>query len=262
MDLTRLAIEEFLRFVLVATRMSGLFILAPALGSSGIPTRIKVALAGLVGLIVLPALPPARIGVDVAALSVPGYVVVMAGELLIGLTIGLVAAFVLTGVEMAGLFVGQQTGTGLANVINPMTGSEVSDMGQFYSFLALAVFLVIGGHRMLVAAMLRSFDAVPLGAFRFSADLGLAVVPMAGRIFVIALTLSAPAVTALVLTTVAMGLIARTVPQLNILTAGFPIRILLGWFIVLVSLGAVALWSRDLFLRMFDDLAGLIALMG
>jgi flagellar biosynthetic protein FliR len=259
-DLTRVAIEQFLRFVLVVGRVAGLFLLAPMLGATSVPERVKVALAAMVALVVLPVL-PAGAGAAVGALNLGAYVVVLLGELVIGLAIGLVAAMLLSGVEMAGLFVGQQTGTALANVINPFTETESSDMGQFYSFFALAVFLVIGGHRMLVAAVLRSFEAVPLGGFRFNLDLASAVVPLAGQIFVVALTLSAPVVVTLVLTTIALGFMARTMPQLNIFSTGFPVRLLLGPLVVLLSIGAVGFWSRDLFLSMFDDLADLIALM-
>lgn len=261
MDLTRWAIQEFLRFVLTAARVSGLFLVAPMLSQSSVPQRVKVGLSAVVALAVWPALPPGSGGLNVLGLSLAGYLVAMLGELAVGVAVGLVAAIVMAGVEMAGLFIGQQTGLAFANVLNPLSDTQESVMGQFYSFFVLVIFLFIGGHRMLVAAILRSFEALPLGGVRLSPDVAAGVVGLAGQIFVIAVTLSAPVVLALVLATIAMGLVARTVPQLNILAIGFPIRILLGWMIVLLSLAAVAVWSQDLFGRMFEDLAAVVDLM-
>lgn len=269
MDVTRLAIEGFLRFVLTAARVSGLFLVSPALSPSGVPRRVKVGLAVMVALVVFPVLPAASASLDVGAMTLGAFLVGMIGELAIGVTIGLVAAFVMAGLEMAGLFIGQQTGLALANVINPISGTSVSVMGRFYSLFGLVIFLIIGGHRMLVAAILKSFQAVPLagawqgqpGAGAAAEPIALRIVSLSGQIFAIAVAVSAPVVLALVLTTLALGLIARTVPQLNILAVGFPVRIWLGWTIVLISLGAVGYLSRDLFFQMFEDLASIIDLM-
>lgn len=261
MDLTRVAIEQFLRFVLVACRVAGIFVVAPMLSSESVPQRVKVGLSVIVALVVWPVLPAGMWRVDVGAVGLGAFGLTALGELAIGLMIGLVVAIVLAGIEMAGLFVGQQTGLAFANVLDPLRGEQVDVTGQFYAFLALVVFLVIGGHRMLVAAILRSFQAVPLGGFRLTAAAPTALVTLAGQMFSVAVTISAPVVVTLIVTTVAMGLIARTVPQMNILVIGFPVRILLGWVILLASLGAVAIWSRELFVRMFEDVAEVISLM-
>ena len=261
MDVTRMAIEQFLRFVLTTARVSGLFLMAPMLSDGGVPRRVKIGLAAIVGLIVFPVLPPASARFDVGGLTLAGFVVVLVAELAVGLVIGLLTAIVMAGIEMAGLFVGQQTGVALANVINPLSGSSVSVMGRFYSYFALVVFLTIGGHRLLVAAILKSFLAVPIGGLRFTSGLAEGVAALSGQMFVIAVTISAPVVLALVLATLALGLVARTVPQLNILAIGFPLRIGLGWTVAMLSLAAVAVLSRDLFLRMFEDMGALIELM-
>jgi len=261
MDLTRWAMEQFLRLALVTARVSGLFLVAPGLSTAGIPRRVKVGLAGIVALVILPALPLESSQVVIGAMGLRAYLVAMFGELLVGAAIGLVPAIVLTGIELGGLFVGRQTGLAFANVMNPISGSQVSVMGRFYGFLALVVFLTIGGHRMLVLAVCRSFEVAPLGAFQFNAEVPAAIVGLSGQIFTIGLAVAAPVLVTLVLITVALGLIARTVPQMNILVIGFPVRILLGWLVVVISLGAVVVLSRNLFLRMFEDLFALVELM-
>ena len=115
MDVTRWVAEQFLRFVLVASRVSGLFLVAPMLGDAGVPRRLKVGLAAIFALVILPALPGDSRAVNVGAMSLKGYLVAGLGELAVGLTIGLVAAIVLAGLQLAGLFVGRQT-AGLVSV--------------------------------------------------------------------------------------------------------------------------------------------------
>ena len=266
LDITRRAVEEFLRFALITARVSGLFLVAPVWGGGGVPRRVKVALAAMVALVLLPVVPrgnPAAL-IDGGLLQ---YLAAVGGELLVGTALGLVAAMVLAGIELGGLFVGRQTGLALANVIDPSSGNQVSVMGRFYRFLALVVFLGVGGHRMLVMALCRSYEVAPLGAVALNAsrvagsgELAAALVGAAGRMFTIGLAVAAPVVVTLVVTTIALGLIARTVPQMNILVVGFPVRILLGWLVTLISIGAVAVLAVDLFERMFGDLLGLVEL--
>jgi flagellar biosynthetic protein FliR len=268
MDLTGWAIEQFLRFVLVTGRMSGLFLMAPFFGEGGLPERMKVALAAVTALVLVPVLPVGDPPVAVTSMGLGSYVVALVGELAVGAAIGLAVAVVLVGLELAGLFVGQQTGLAFANVVDPIGGDQVSVMGQFNRFLALVVFLAIGGHRMLLMAMARSFETAPLGrvwAMFGSAGesagpgaVAAALVGLSARMFTIALGVAAPVIVTLVLVTVALGLVARTVPQMNILVVGFPVRILLGWGIVLLGLGATVVLTRDAFFRLFEDLMDLV----
>lgn len=223
-------------FVLVVTRLSGLLIWVPLLSAGMVPTQVKVfltlALAAAVYPTVAPAAPPARLDLfDLAPL--------MASELLIGALIGLLATVPLVTAQLAGLIMGQQMGLGLASVFNPTVDIEGDNIGQILFFAAMSAFLVCGGLDALYGALVHTFSTVPLGGFAMDrAPLDLLVSLVAAG-FTVALRVSMPVLLILALENVAIGFISKSVPSLNIMIFGFPIRVLLGLLIVVLGVGAM-----------------------
>lgn len=237
-----LALEQFLAFTLVLGRLSGLMILAPLFGAPEIPPRVRILLAVTLALVVSPIFWGASVAWPGSLL---GYAWLMAGELAIGLVLGLGMQALFIGLQLAGQMIGQQTGMALGNVFNPQFEAEISVLGQLYYLLGLAIFLIVGGHRLLLGAVLDTFRAIPLAGAGFTSGMVETLVTLVGQSFSLAVRAGAPAVVSLLLAGLAMGIMGRTVPQINILVVGFSVRSLLGMAVVAVSVFGVALLMRE-----------------
>jgi len=221
-------------YALVLFRLTGMMLVAPVYGSTVIPLRIRVALAMTVAAMVFPLVSrqaPADLSIGAA---IAGGV----GEVFIGLSIGLALMMLLSAAEVAGLFVGQQSGLALAEVFNPALEDQSSLVGQLYSIVFLLVFLLVGGHRATLSALLDTFGVIPLLRFTVDEPILLLLIELLTAAFVLGIRLAAPAVIALFLTETALGFLSRSMPQLNILTVGFSVRVLVALLVAGVTLAA------------------------
>lgn len=249
-------------WLLVLFRLTGIFVFAPMFGSQTIPARVKVFLALGLSFCVYPVLlAPGGLVEPVvrAGLSLWSLVSAVAMELLIGIVIGYGASLPLLGMEMAGQVADQQMGLGIAGVLNPEINEEAGIVGQFFFMLALAVFVILGGHRVMLAVLVGSFSNVPLGGGWVDGRLLDLVLGLLMSVFELAIRVSAPLLCLVFLETVAMGFIARTVPQMNIMSVGFALRIMIGTAILI---GAVAVKNGvfvEALRQALSDLAGFFA---
>jgi flagellar biosynthetic protein FliR len=232
-------------FVLVLARLGGLIAAAPVFGHLVMPVRVRVGLAAVLAAALTPAVAPAAAPASVWSLA--GLVVV---EAAIGVVLGLVAQFVLAGVQLGGQLAGIQMGFGIVNLIDPQTHAQVSVIAQWEQLLALLVFLVLDVHHLLLRALLGSFQAAPPGAVALTAESLHGVVALASDMFVVGVRIAAPVVIALLLTNGALGVLARTVPQLNVFVVGFPLNVGVG----LVMLGASLPFTFRLLAARFAEL--------
>ena len=241
--------------LMVLARLSGLMIYAPVFGSPVIPVRIKAFLVILITLAVYPMLSSDVIAtmppMDLWALGP-----ILAFEMLIGLGVGWLASIPLMAVQTGGLVMGQQMGLGFASFFNPAIDDEAELIGQLLFFMALAGFLAIGGHEAMLLAVLHSFERVPVGGMIVDADFLALLGGLLGAAFELALRVAAPLLALIFIESVAMGFIAKTVPQLNILSLGFPLRILAGFAVLMLGLhliDTVVMESIDAILHLIFD---------
>jgi len=209
-------------YVLVLVRISGLVLAAPVLGSSVIPRRLKAAFAIVVAAMLFPVVAgsiPAQITM---ARAVSGLV----GELLVGVTIGLVLTIAAMGAQFAGLFIGQQAGMALAQVFDPNLNQQTTSLSQVYSIIFFLFFLLAGGLRAMVAALLDTFAVLPLLGFSPDRGVGTLLGAVLGSAMILAVRLSGPVLIALFLLSLTLGFLSRTMPQLNILSVGFSLRVM------------------------------------
>jgi len=237
--------------VLVVARLAGLFLVAPGFSHSAVPIRLRYFLSVATALAVL-----GRIAQPVALptnwLDAVGGV---ACEAAVGAAIGYAARLVLAGVQLGALQIGQQMGVALGAVLDPTSGEPSGVVRRMFQILAVVIFLAIGGHRMLVASVLKTFQVVPLAGFAPGEAMLDMAVALLGASFVLALKVAAPVLVALLGATVAMAMIQRTVPQCNILSVGFPMRVLLGLLVLALSLGALGELIEVLLTRAVTDAA-------
>jgi len=207
--------------------------------------KARALLAGAITLIVVPFVGGAvRLPTDLGLLGAA-----VVSELMIGLVFGFCLTALFAALELAGLMIGQQMGLSLAEVFDPLFEEENSVLGQMFFWLALLIFLLINGHHALFGAVIRSFQTVPVGAFMVSAGILTILGSVLQTAFVVGVQVAAPVIVAIFLASLALGFVARTVPQLNILSVGFSLRAVMGFVLVIVCLGA----GIDAFMNVFDD---------
>lgn len=225
-------------FTLVLTRVSGLVMTAPIYGTSEVPMQVRVLLAFGLALVITPT----QLG---RALAHPGslaeYAVFLASELVIGMILGLGIVILFSGIQLAGEAVGRLSGTMLADIFDPASGQSVPLFSHLLYLLAIAVFVCIGGHRMVMAGLLDTFQTIPPARAGLPDSLGWTLVTLIAQSFALGLRAAAPALVALLLANLVLGLIGRTLPQLNVLVLGFGINALLTFGVLILSLGA-AVW--------------------
>ncbi len=216
-------------------RVGAMVSAAPILGARTVPARIRLGLALAITLVIVPVLPPSP---AVDPLSGTALIITF-NQLLIGLALGFSLRLVFSAIEIAGQIIGQLMGLGFASMIDPENGVQVPVVSQFYSIFAILLFLALNGHLLLIEMIADSFQTIPvstqgipLAGLRALADWG-------GQMFAGAVLVALPAICALLLVNVAFGVMMRSAPQLNIFAVGFPITLLIGMVIMLVTLPAL-----------------------
>ncbi len=213
-------------------RISALFLVAPVFSGASLPVRVRVILGLAVAALLVPSMqaPPA---VDI--ISAPG-LLLAAREVLIGVMMGLVVQLAFAAVVVAGETLAMSMGLGFAMSVDPQNGVQVPVVSQLNTILAVLLFLAIDGHLLLISALADSFNLLPIAATALDPARALAVFVMGSQVFATAVLLALPAVTAVLMTNVAFGVITRAAPQLNIFAVGFPVTILVGLVFMMLSL--------------------------
>ena len=210
-------------FFLVLLRVSTIVVMIPILGDRTTPVRVKGGLAIFITFLVLPSVDPAAGADDLFALGLR-----MGGEVLIGIILGFACRLAFTGIQMAGQLVGFQIGFSIVNIIDPLTSEQVSIVAELQYLFAGLLFLGVNGHHMLIQAVSESYSVLPVLGFHMTGELAQSLVDLSRNMFVIAVKISAPIVVALLFANIGLGLIARTVPQMNVFIVGFPLQIAIG----------------------------------
>lgn len=255
-------------WLLVLFRIAGIFMLAPVLGSQAIPVTVKAMLTLALACCVYPMLLSSgglSVGsiatVMVEGLDLWGLVPVLAGEMLFGWVIGYCALLPLVGVQVGGSVLDQQMGITAGGLFNPDVGAEMGAVAQLFYTAGLAIFVLMGGHHIMLAILVGSFETFPVAGFSTGAptlDLAFAVnlvLGLMGVVFDMALRIAAPMLCLVFLESVAMGFISRTVPQMNILSVGFIVRILGGLMVLVVGAQAVLRIFTGTQQAVFEELA-------
>src|SRR5580698_8668938 len=228
--------EQFLSaFTLVLIRVSGMLAFSPFFSSSALPMRTKAVFALAVAYLIAPiaALQP---GV-VPTLSLPA----LLGELAVGLVYGLLLALLNEMLLFAGQIAGLQFSFSLVNLIDPASSIQTPLLGELFQLTGTLVIIAAGLDRIVLASMVRSFRAVPLGSYALAPTAALAIVRAAGGIFLAAVELAAPVLAATMLVEVAVSLVGKLSPQLPVMSLTVPLKTLTG-FVLLT--GSLALWPR------------------
>lgn len=256
MELVELIYRNYPAFFLVFVRTISILTAAPFFGVKGIPSILKMGLAMLISVLLLPV--AGHVDMPVSLLA---WVPAVLMEVMIGAAIGFAARVVMAGIELSGQMVGFQMGFGIVNVIDPHSNNQVSIISSFEGLLAMLIFFMINAHHYFISAIAASLKIVPPFGASLSGGFMEEIVLLSGGIFVTALKLGAPVMAALLFANIAMGVVARTVPQINIFMMGFPVTIAVGLFVLGVSMPVLIVYIQKLMAGMERDIYTLLKAM-
>jgi len=223
-------------FLFPLARILGFVATAPILSNRQIPRDIKVAFGVVITLAVAPTL---NLQPDIEPGSAMG-IFVLFQQIVIGLAMGFAMRLIFTAVEMAGEVAGLQIGLGFASFYDPQRGSFTPVVGQFLGIIAGLTFLALDGHLYLLAGLAESFQTLPITTTPISGSAFHTLALWGGGIFAFALQLSLPVLAVLLVTNLAMGILSRSAPQVNLFAIGFPITLTVGFVILALTMGYFA----------------------
>lgn len=236
-------------FVLVVFRLAGMALYAPLFGSARIPKRVRLMLILVLAMAFTQGVaPPARMPETSWGLALG-----IGGELAFGLAMGMVMSFVFVAVQWAGEIIGQQMGLNLGGVIDPEYGGQGSVMGDVYFMFTLVIFLAVGGHHAMLRGVRASFDALPLLSLAVTHDVLKTLLDLFHAATILAVQLAAPVLVTFLVVDIVLGLIGRTIPQMNVMSAALTVRSGLGIGIVLLGLALSASVIKSSILRSMDQ---------
>lgn len=213
-------------------RISALLLVAPVFGARQINTRVRLGLALLLTWMIAPQLPEPPL---IDPLSAHGFVVA-AEQALIGIAMGFVLTLVFSAINQAGEAIALSMGLGFASAVDPVGGVQVPMISQYLSILATLIFLAMNGHLVLLELLLKSFETFPIGLDGPEPEDFWYIAGFGAQMFAGAVLIALPAIAALLLVNLAMGVVTRAAPQLNIFAVGFPITIVAGFLIIVWTL--------------------------
>lgn len=246
-------------YLLILTRVTAFFVTLPLFSYRAIPTTQRILFGALLAWMMVYT-------VEIPTLEVDGtYILLVVKEAMIGLSIGIIAFIIMAAIQVAGGFIDFQMGFAIANIIDPQTGAQSPLLGQFFNSLALLLLLALNAHHMLLDGIYYSYEFLPLGqawpAFGSEPFVDFVLTTFVAS-FGIAFQMAAPIVATLFLVDLALGVTARTVPQLNIFVVGFPIKISVSFIVLAIMMGVMIAMMHKLFGYMIVSMRDLMVLLG
>lgn len=220
-----LDINQLALFFLILVRLSAFLVTGPLFSIPNIPGMVKVGLALLISLIIFPL-----INQSTPVYSVDGwnYVFALVREVLVGLALGFTASLVLSALMFAGNLIDMQIGFFMSMIFDPMAAAMSGIISRFIYLLGLAVLFAFDGHHMILAAIVRSFEVVPVNSAVVTGDSAMLLIKTFSHAISIGVQIAAPIIAVMLIIDVTLGLLARTAPQINVFMLGFPIKIIFG----------------------------------
>ncbi len=249
---------EILRFVIVLLRISGIVVFAPFFGSPSIPYQVRVAFALVTSLLLTHLLP---IDFVPAGLGLTDITLIFIGEIVSGLILGLAANLVFAGMQYAGQLISLQMGFSLIKLIDPQTNVESSVFSFIHNYIGILFFLLLNGHHWFLKAVSESFHIMPVGGIQVHASLVEHIVNLSSQMFVIGLRIAGPVIVVTIITDIVVGIIGRSAPQLHILILGLPLKLLVGFSCLCISMYFIPRYLESVFSSLYKTIFTLVHTM-
>ncbi len=234
--------QDFNHFLLIFIRVGVILFVLPFFSSRTIPILCKFGLTLIIAMVIFPVTINQALEFPATVL---GIAYLVAGELIMGMILGVTVQLFFEGVRIMGQLVGFQTGFAITNILDPQSGTQVSIMSNMAYLMAMVLFLILNGHHILLNALQESFEIIPVGALNLRQPMLHKLVLRMGEMFVIGLKIGAPAIAALIFAKVVFGLITKLIPQMNIMIVAFPIQIIIGLLFFGISLRLLLIYLEQ-----------------
>jgi flagellar biosynthetic protein FliR len=251
-------LDAFYAVLLIFLRVVGIVFSAPVLDTATIPVLFKAALAIAVSVLLFPVV---GAGMTIEGMGLAAFVVGILAEFAIGVTIGLSVKLLFTGIQLAGQVAGYQMGFAVANVVDPATSLQIPILAQFYNLTAMLIFLAINAHHMFFSALVDSYTVLPPLSLNLHSGLVAMMMHLAANMFIVAIKVGAPLIAVMLIVTVGLGLVSRTVPQIHIFIVAMPLKILVGMVFLAIAAPYLTTFLIDLFSSYRNTLFELIRVM-
>lgn len=236
-------------------RVSAMMVAAPVFNSRMLPVRIRILMAFAFSLAAVPMLPPVPL---VDPISYQGIVIVLQ-QVIIGLAMGFMLQMVFQSLVIAGESIANSMGLGFARMVDPANGIQVPVVSQFLIVMATLLFVVLNGHLMLIDLVIKSFQLIPVNATGMATPAFRDIANWGTQMFAGAFLVAIPAVAALMVVNLSMGVVTRAAPQLNIFAVGFPLMILLGFVFLAFTTPSMLTNFTHLMMDAFDAITRILA---
>lgn len=249
-------ISKYQIFLMVLVRMTGLFLITPIFSRDNIPNILKIGFSFFCSIILINI-----IEVDFVNLAPFELFIFSIKELLVGLMLGFVSYLFFTIFYLAGQVIDMQIGFGMVNVLDPQQNIQVPIMGSFYYMICILLFLILDGHHSLIEALVNSYEYIPIGQFRFSGDMINHLVRTLTQVFFISFKISGPVLAAIFLSDVLLGVLAKTMPQMNVFIVGMPLKIFIGIATVVITIPIFLATLQNIFSNMNEEIYNLLKII-
>jgi flagellar biosynthetic protein FliR len=251
--------RNFDYFLLMMLRVSALIISSPIFGRKNIPNMAKIGLCLVLTYVIFAGHPMTE---PIAYRGLLEFAVLCLKELLFGLVLGYVTTLFFSVVQTAGYIIDTQVGFGMVSVLDTQTGTAVPVTGNFLYVVLMVCFFGVNAHHQLIRILSATVESIPIGQVTLRAELGTTALRVFAMAFVLAVNVAMPVVAAGLLGEVIMGVVVRTVPQMNIFVVGIPLKIILGLLALIAMLPIYVAFTGTIFESMFDGIAGMFQTLG
>lgn len=229
-DVMDVILNKYQIFLIVLVRSAGIFTVSPFFSSQNISNTIKIGLT-----VFISAILTLTLDIDLQAIDISPIILIIK-ELMTGLMIGFICYLFFSTFYTMGQIIDMNMGFGMVNVIDPQSRIQVPLMGNFYYILAMYVLLGINGHHMIIKALADSYKFIPIGSFDFSKNIAFFLIETFAKSFAIGFMLSTPIIVTISLLDLVLGILAKTMPQMNVFVIGLPLKIFIGLFIIIITM--------------------------
>lgn len=257
MNLLEYVTNELELLLIIFSRMTGFFVISPVFSRRNFPTIAKIALSLLLALLIGPILGDV---IEISSNLIPYYFLIIK-EFFVGFVIGFCSFITFSSIYIAGQIIDRKIGFGLVNILDPQINVQVPMTGNFKYILTLLIFLTINGHHHMLSSVIKSYELLPVGAVTLKEPLFNNVIHLFNKTFIIAFKMSLPVIGVILLTDIALSLISRTMPQMNIFIVGIPIKVTIGIFVIAFCLPMYLVILDIMFNGIYNDVYSFLKVM-
>ena len=242
--------------ILLAFRVGGLVVSSPLFGRINVPARVKIGLVAALSFLFFTVFPQTT---ELNYSTLSGFVLVCAGELLLGIALAFITNIFFTLTFTAGQLIDMQIGFGIVNVYDVQNNTQIPMVGNILNLILLLIFFLVDGHQQLVAIVYLTVEKMPIGTLIFSPGIGLAALEIFARSFLLGVMVALPVIASGLTLEIILGVVMRMVPQIHMFVVGVPLKMMIGMLVLTATLPVFANFSSVIFGEMFNGIEKMFA---